>query len=496
MTSLFLGTLGGAGVHTLTALGLGTAGGYGISRYYDNKPREDLYYQAAIAIDCIINTHSPLGFNSDQYNQIDTNLNKLIVALRKANDLLDKYRIDDLAWQGDPGYSKADAIKKINLGEKTRRDSGELISLINNAGEVLRGKVRILVINVDREILKTEPDPAAMMQILNGLGVNNLKIEPGINIHGSNQSNLKSKQRDLNFSQIDVKDTLVALDSAVTLIDDQLNKTVTAIRTKEDQDSCKPPTAKSNLIVDPEDSAITMNAGESRQFIVMGSVGIPRVGLSGDFPSNSVSYETRLVNGVVQITVEAKIEAKGSATLSIFDGSSLSTHKTQLNIIPSDNQKKVSSPPPPPPKIGRNNGISKRDEITAKNKILKVQQILKVTQTGVIDDQTRIKLKEKERENNLISDGILTNGLYDLIIRNDRLAAINDLEERDKIEKDARNGSAEIKNAREKLGLNVTKENKNKIDIELREAIWNYQSNNNLEINGILNSETYAKLIQ
>lgn len=438
ISTLFLGTFEGTDTSSLTALGLGVASILGISKYYDNQPREDLYYQAANAIDCMINNHAPLAYTKAQYDRLEYNRNKLIKTLEETEYLINvKYPPEDTVWQDNPPeYSYGDILKLISKGDNSLSNANDLVNEINTSGDILRGNVRLLVENVDKEIIKTEPNPNAMYEILNGLGLSKYL----------SQAAPPQKKDQLQKNSINSQEINGAVDKliiAIDIIDREIIKFSEKTKAIEKLQSCKPPQAKGSLIVVPEDSVININAGESRLFTVTGGIGIPRIGLSGELKSVTPTIE--LINGVVQVKLATEKSASGSGTLSIFEGSGLTRHDTTINIISND----------------ATNNSNRRIPNNDIDQYANMENI-----TGNLEKETRAKKQEAIQNLNASSN-----------IEKDSISSQND----------------DLKDARSKLGLQQVEKGK-EIDSEFREAIWNYQTTRQLSKNGILDEATWSSL--
>jgi hypothetical protein len=341
--SLFMAITSGGISDTAAGLGLGSAGTIGLAVFYDNRPRQLVYISGADAIGCAIVAQRPLLMMQEDYDELRQEITELAAAIADLRAYTATHMTPWPVSPADPNYSPG-AISKLDNWAIGILHGGRMLRRgIDSAGFALREKVISIVTAVDREIVKTDPDPKGIQQVIAGLGSSASGLLPAT---GPAQKKIEGGQQGGSL----IADGLIARAERVRTLATSLSLRLDEAQALADVaskvETCNPEQALSTLRIVPDElGVVDVNAGTTKTYAILGGVGLPRVGVAGDFPQDSVKTKLDLASGVVQVTVEFTPDAVGNAQLIVADGSDLPPKTISFRIAPTT--KKAAATPAP-----------------------------------------------------------------------------------------------------------------------------------------------------
>jgi hypothetical protein len=201
-TAVYLGISGNSTREVIAGLATGTAGLLGLGTYFESSDREKVYLAGSEAMGCVILASAPLLVPKDQFEQfgvdVDGRLREADKTRQDALQLLAGQREASLVGKIADTQEKLASVEEIegrmrnaHLGEDPRvlaadgqlNDAQKLISdssatfgtaeayiaRILSAGTEIVARVDNVRDKVGEQIIKTEPDIAAITQITGGL---------------------------------------------------------------------------------------------------------------------------------------------------------------------------------------------------------------------------------------------------------------------------------------------------------------------------------------
>jgi hypothetical protein len=339
--ALFMTITTGGISDTAAGLGLGSAGTIGLAMYYDNRPRQMVYISGADAIGCAIVAQRPLLMLAEDYNAFVIDLNDLESGLAKLAGERAKYGARATWIVLENGYRPEDVDDVLAKGRVIYSGGVALKTSINTAGLGLREKVISIVTAVDREIVKTDPDPKGITNILASLAPSAEAIVPGLlalpKPKAAPAASEQQADEVLTQEQIDFKNLVDMVRQKSQLVALRVERAQTLGDITASLEACTPAEAQSTIRIFPDEAGIVdIPAGGSRTYTVLGGAGIPRVGVAGDFPAGKVNSSMSLSNGTVQVVVTSAADATGSGQIIIGDSSDLAPKIVNFRIIPKE----------------------------------------------------------------------------------------------------------------------------------------------------------------
>jgi len=443
--------------------GLVGASVYGLGTYYTTPGRDPIYLAGAKALSCSIYALTPYylpdpiaeRLSVKRIEEIHRQMAVVAARLQEA-----RVAVQSLAEKDDARVKakalEARAEQSIESARTVVVRSVDLQALLIDAGPRLRATVESIISEVNAQIAATEPDPAVILTMVGDLA-NSAKVfapgvafarpspaaEPQTLVPASGKSGTK-----------EVIDALTALAAAV----DNLEKRVAALRFDLDViaqrikaapplDTCKVQNARGGLDVSAEE--VVMKVGETRQFVIRSSAGIPRIdwvgvvsadvvmeppSLAGETMVVQVKYK-KLVPGLEHVTLQVSArDAKKLITIHLTPEETVAQKVAMAPAAPRNgNVASTSTTPPlkPPPKLttapGPISELSFEDKLGPRNaferglteaRIEAMQAKLGVTASRVFDVETRNAIHKWQVDNKQpLPNGLLQSATLDGIMK-------------------------------------------------------------------------------
>ncbi len=320
--ALLLGITDTGSADLRLGLASGAAATLGLSSLYDNRPRQLIYIGGIEAIGCAIATVTPLRMRASELARLDADLARLRSALA--------------ALPPPSGPATARLAAAAERGATALRGGENLRLAVATSGTLLRERVMLIIAAVDRQIVRTDPDPAATARLVAGFLPALDGLVP-LRLLGlpAGQGRLMSGQ-----AVVDPADAVLA---AVEAVEAHLWRLRGAPQAEAALAACRLPELAGGLMVDPAGPQ-SLPAGGSLTLLVRGGRGDRTILVGGAFPPGSVTITRAAgaagsalslgsVNQPVVVTVTATREAAGrEGLLLVTDGTGLEERRIPLRI--------------------------------------------------------------------------------------------------------------------------------------------------------------------
>lgn len=339
--ALLLGIADAGSTNLRLGLGAGSAAAVGLATFYDNQPRQLVYLGGADAIRCAIVSQRPLLVPKTQYETMVTD----ITALRAATGQLATALGTIATLRANRLYDPDGARAVLTTALETLRSANEYKQLIDSAGFSLREKVISIVAAVDRELVKTDPDPRNIYRLLADIA----PAAQGIAGNAIAGKTFAPSVLGQGFSSapLDLDAATLATIHASGLVLSHL-EAASASEASKALETCRPPEAQRTITLSPDEvrhdvATVPMTLA----YTAFSGFGMPQATLAGAYPagaftilpperaSQSVGLQTTAgatVN-ILQLHVKVAENAKGhTATLTITDGSGFGQRQVTLRV--------------------------------------------------------------------------------------------------------------------------------------------------------------------
>jgi Putative peptidoglycan binding domain len=506
--ALYLAIVDAGSTNTFAALGIGGATVFGLSSFYDNRPRQRLYYGGAQAIGCVVLSYRPLLMTTEDYGRLQKAVQDLGAAMGTARGTLAELEALRAGLRSGPGLPaeldpEIARARDVLARAQTNYDEGlTLRDEIDVAGFTLRQRVLAIVHAVDQEILKTEPEPAAALSLASSLGPTTTAL-----VGGLPSGDLPRGIRAFVGAEAAAPDpnrqratTLIArLQSELQIVNQHAatvgnfsSRAAALQRQVGEADACQPPELTGGLEVVPEDTQLQVSAPATLRFTVFGGDGIPRAILVRDGTGGKVVIEQpRIEGGFVQVPVTVQEGATGTAELMFADQSGRGRKRTVLIVTAGTRAREGPAAPSPSERSEPQTPFEGQEHL-----VRMAQRVLGFTGDDIDGDvglNTRARLREFQQGN-----GLTVNGTLD----EPTLLAINDVGRAE-----ARGLSDQLTPFEQGLSLEERKRVENELvgvdpnlvadglfDAATREALWNYQSAKEIPMTGTVDEATAAAM--
>lgn len=318
VSSLLVGTLGGPGSRdTAIGLGVGALAALGLTTFYDKDTRQVIYLGAADALGCIIAAYAPLRIRRAEYDGL----------LRDANAL----RSDLASLAGESGTSTRWTNQQIaELATRANEAIASVEALPQALGTAeirIRERAINIVTAVDRELVRTAPDPASVFAVVGGISSGIEVLLPG------------GFQRPPAAQRAGVAD--VPLDRQADAVQARLAGLTTRFRAvagfeqaQEAAASCRLPDLPGLLRVTPPDIVRTVSTVPAElAYVVSGGQGGQSIFLRSGTPGFELRSDPP-VGGSTRVTVRVAEAARGrTEALVIADGSGRVSREIILRVV-------------------------------------------------------------------------------------------------------------------------------------------------------------------
>jgi len=305
--------------------GLVGASIFGLGSYYTSSSRELTYLAGAKALSCSLYSMTSYYLPDELATRIGATkveaLNTQLALVRGSAEQLRSLKNaagTDAEARADisPLLARADA--SIDGGVALLKRVVEVQAALDDAGARLTATVENVVSEVDVQIARTEPDPAAILTLINGLPASARQFAPGATFTAATKDAPKQvglAVAKMSKAGVDLPAQITELDKQASAIQFALDVTAQRVKTTPALDTCKVQLAQGTLDIAPEEG-VDMKVGETRQFVIRSTAGIPTVDWIGTV-SPQVEMTKSLVGEsmLVQITYKAPVEGISQVTL-------------------------------------------------------------------------------------------------------------------------------------------------------------------------------------
>jgi hypothetical protein len=423
--------------------GLVGASVYGLGTYYTAPGRDQIYLAGAKALSCSIYALTPYYLPDAiaerlSIENVEALQDQLALVLARTQEARDfavtvparRAAADALFLRADQSVANARAVLRRSVDAQM---------LLADAGARLRATVENVVAEVNAQIAATEPDPAVILTMVGNLGASAKVFAPGATFAKAGAAG--DAKQVLGFQAQGgstdaltlLADDINGLDSQVGALQFALDVLSQRIKSAPALETCKVQGNQGRLDVSAEEA--DMKPGETRQFIVRSSAGIPRVDWAGAV-SPQVEMTQSLAGETVVVQVHYKQAVPGLEQV-VFQVSARDVKKqVTINLVAADAPaqkpvagppaapKKPASPPPPPPAKpkpalpGASGPQNTFEEGLKPPEIKALQAKLQVLDSGVLDAATRTAIRKWQVDNQQpLRDGVLQSATYNAIVK-------------------------------------------------------------------------------
>ncbi|MGV3572451.1 MAG: peptidoglycan-binding domain-containing protein [Ramlibacter sp.] len=447
--ALYKGATGGGGESTRKLLlkeGLLGASLFGIGSYYTSSSREQIYLAGAKALSCSIYATTPYDLPAHLVESLSTarirQLSSDLAVVRQttvevqqfhdtipANDVNARRLVQALVTRAEVSIAAA---------ARTLKQTIDIQAALDDAGARLRATVETIAAEVNLQISRAEPDPATILTIASGLTTSAKQFAPGGSFGSSTPEKAQSFPRAVASAPLTAVDLLPsrvnAVDQQVAELQFALDVMAQRVKAVPALDTCVVETMQARLDVSPSEA--TMKVGETRQFVVRSSIGIPSIEWIGAIAPEQVTLtktpmgETMLVQvkyvtavpGLSQIVFQAAAkEVKREVTILLQPSMSVGAppeekekekEKEKKTTNAGSDQKKTTQDSDPkgvgqggvvahmvPPRNGKN----AFEQGLPLDKMREMQRRLGVEPSGTFDPPTRAAITKWQQANKQFS---------------------------------------------------------------------------------------------
>ncbi|HYF86452.1 hypothetical protein [Azospirillum sp.] len=320
-TALFLGVTDTGSKTLAQGLGLGSVATLSGAAYYDNHPRQMVYISAAEAIGCLILAQRPLLMTQSDKADLDNGIENLRAALAELDSITPLYGQDDPSSQH---------IERIRGGAVANLEKAvKLRVALDTAGVVLRSHVLDVVGAADREIAKTDPNPAAVTTVLSGLVPGAGATFPGTafdvfrgGFTGRSSANTPG-----------LPDSLRRVAQAASRLGVHVERASAAAAIVKEMKACQPPRAEGELRIVPNEATVVMKPTDRRVYTVSGGTGLPQASIIGTYDAGTTAADTTLQNGVVTVVLTTRnANSAHQPILFISDAAGRTTREIRIQV--------------------------------------------------------------------------------------------------------------------------------------------------------------------
>lgn len=426
---------------------------FGLGGYYTSTAREQTYLAGAKALSCSIYAMAPYYLPDALARRLDL---AHIEAISQELALLDTMtqQVRGAQPAGAPPDPQVAALvaraeSSITAGRRVLRQAVETQALLDDAGARLRATVENVASEVDAQIARSEPDPATILTIAGNLPATAKQFAPGGTFTAAAER--PAQPIDIGVAEAmrplrSLADQLVAqinkLDAIVGSVQFALDVIAQRVKTTPALETCQVQGSQGRIEISPE--AVDIKVGETKQFVVRSTAGIPSVewvgsvspqvemtkALAGETMVVQVTYKAA-VEGLSEMTLQAATkELKKQVTVHLLPGAASPPNKDETQSgaakapapktgAPGAQQPAKKTDPGSPAnnaaRLGPQNAFEK--DLDAE-KVKALQQKLKVPRTGVFDAATRAAiLKWQQANKSPLRDGVLQTATYDAIMK-------------------------------------------------------------------------------
>lgn len=437
--AIYRGVLSDGGSSTRRILlkeGLLGAGMYGLASYYTSSTREQVYLAGAKALSCSIYATTPYFLANDLAQALDATtlqaLNGKTGELERRRQELQEGRNKSstaVQEQLDPlivraGTSVANARKVLRQAMNTR-------SILGGAGARLLATVENIVTEVDLQISQLEPDPSVILTVAGSLPATAKQFAPGGTFGSTGLPAVPAPAvaaGELDRMITELAPLIDSVDEEAGVIQFALDAVAQQIQAVPALDTCQVQGVKGRIDISPADGSLDMKPGETRQFVIRSTVGIPSVEWVGPFRNDKgqpVSLEKQVAGNtvLVQLTYAAVVEGLSQVAFEVADASQGLKQQITLNLLtvvssaPQPNSKPVEAVGTSPP-LADGAARNAFEKGLSANEIKQMQARLGAIQTGKFDPGTRSAiLRWQTAKSWPVKDGTLQSSTYAAIMK-------------------------------------------------------------------------------
>jgi hypothetical protein len=354
--------------------------------------------------------------------------------------------------------------------------------LVDTSGLALRENVAVIVTAVDKEVVRTEPDPATVTSLITGLVPAARTLVP--QIPGAPTPGLATSKAPADELDVAAANAEAAITRALGLLpSSDLVAQVDAAREK-----CRPAGAQSTLNVIPDETSHSVSLlPATLTYRVVGGIGVPQADVAGDFPAGSITAE-RDPADPARIVVKLTADAAGrTAKLLLSDSAHLATREIDIMVSGTPVAAKTPAPAKPTNPPSRSAPKETSVDLTPQRLVL-IREIIGASPTDFPDmtNEDSKKLKEYATGKGIATvDSLVTPALYAAILE-DKKSRVENLPAN--LDEVTVASSSEMQMIRKICQLKEIQptpvETAKYFDPSLRRKLISYQDNHKLSIDG------------
>jgi len=310
----FYGLTGHGSSDRITRLTLGAATAYGMGTFVAGKGKQGVYFEGAHAMSCVQLGLVPTLIEKKEVSEVwDAR-----IALDKALRQIDSLQLD----------LSAEGAQTVVFGRSMSETARRYVAFVDATPLRVRARVTAIAIEVNKLLLQNEPNLESLMslagsldEIAGALRVAPLKPITSTSAHALDSPELNNASVMTALAEIHTQSQFIYA-RTVDLADRQ--SAVAAI------DNCGVASGQAALKVSPSNSAMTVAAGASLEFVVEDSTGFP----SADTNSDAIEVLPIVVRGsqlVLKVNGKKKTGVEG-AVVSIHSASGKSIHTVTIVV--------------------------------------------------------------------------------------------------------------------------------------------------------------------
>src|SRR3569833_2157177 len=300
-----------------------SAGTLGLVGFYDNRPRQLVYLNGALALSCAIAANEHLIVPEETAGS----LNKQTTALQTAVSRL-KLDVAKNASRTSAAYSNDQARHLVADANSLLQSVAIFRYRRAHAAIPLRAYLIEIVAAVDAQVVKTDPDPQAINAVLSGIGDAFPKLPESSGVAASGDTAKAGGADEFD------KDAQAVVDAT-----DELRKTFDMVSAGADDvrktlANCKVPDVPGALRIEPDETSHTIiSLPTTLVYSIRGGALPISVGVSGEFPADAFKTSTSTKDGTMTVSVDISTGAKGhEATLNVADANNTSGKHIKINV--------------------------------------------------------------------------------------------------------------------------------------------------------------------
>jgi peptidoglycan hydrolase-like protein with peptidoglycan-binding domain len=419
-----------AGRDLVLQLGLLGAAYYGTANWYLSSPRERIYLEGTLALSCAIHVAGPYLAVAPMQDEVAKNLPKLKQAVASADYLQQRLAI---LMQRKEAAAKSsgkpvgatittavvDSQIEITKALVTRGDAiakiadslqGQALTMAGN----LRKTVDDIVLEVNKQIAATEPEPGAVLRAASGLGtaaagfahISALKLDAvGKDATGTAAFSADPMDAAIGAALDDLKKANDELMKVMADVAAYTGTIAEAVKNAGKLDTCKVTDITKEITITPVGDAHVLRTGEPYTISAIAAVGTPRAVPGGSASNVKVTEKTAVAGwqvyevlqdkpaaSAMQVPLMFYVERTGARKEVVFVLDTRAAAKTETpktETPKQEGQKPETKAPPKDSDVPPKNAQSDYEKKMTVGDLKKVQKALNIKVDGAFGPLTR-----------------------------------------------------------------------------------------------------------